>query len=60
MADERVQIAVQFLREAYAAGCETLGGIEMLLAQAAEQYKIWMGNDPDAEVMRAAALRALA
>ncbi len=53
-------LETQFLREAYAAGCETLGGIEMLLAQAAEQYKIWIGNDPDEEVMRAAALRALA
>ncbi len=53
-------LETQFLREAYAAGCETLGGIEMLLAQAAGQYKIWMGNDPDEEVMRAAALRALA
>jgi shikimate dehydrogenase len=52
-------LETQFLREARAAGCETLGGIEMLLAQAAEQFKIWMGNDPDENVMRAAALGAL-
>jgi shikimate dehydrogenase len=52
-------LETQFLREARAAGCETLGGIEMLLAQAAEQLKVWTGNDPDEDVMRAAALRAL-
>jgi len=49
-----------FLREARAAGCETLGGMEMLLAQAVEQFKIWIGKDPDVDVMRAAALHALA
>ena len=52
-------VETRFLREARAAGCETLGGIEMLLAQAVEQFKLWMGNDPDVEVMRAAALRAM-
>ena len=52
-------LETQFLREARAAGCETLAGIEMLLAQAAEQFKIWIGKDPDPDVMRAAALRAL-
>jgi len=31
----------------------------MLLAQAVEQFKIWVGKDPNIEVMRAAALRAL-
>jgi len=31
----------------------------MLVAQAVEQFKIWTGNDPDVDVMRAAALRAL-
>ena len=53
-------LETRFLREARAAGCETLGGMEMLLAQAVEQFKIWIGKDPDVEVMRAAALRALA
>src|SRR6266404_626349 len=52
-------LETQFLRAARAAGSETLGGIEMLLAQAVEQFKIWIGNDPDVDVMRAAALRAL-
>ena len=52
-------LETRFLREARAAGCETLGGIEMLLAQAVEQFKLWIGKDPDVEVMRTAALQAL-
>jgi shikimate 5-dehydrogenase len=52
-------LETRFLREARAAGCETLGGIEMLLAQAVEQFKIWIGKDPDVDVMRAVVLRAL-
>jgi shikimate 5-dehydrogenase len=52
-------LETQFLREARAAGSETLGGIEMLLAQAVEQFKIWIGNAPDVDVMRAAAVRTL-
>jgi 3-dehydroquinate dehydratase/shikimate dehydrogenase len=52
-------LETRFLREAQTAGCATLGGIEMLLAQAVEQFKIWIGKDPDVEVMRAAALRGL-
>jgi len=50
----------RFLHEARAAGCDTLGGIEMLLAQAVEQFKLWTGSEPDREVMRVAALKALA
>ena len=50
----------RFLREARAVGCDTLSGIEMLLAQAVEQFKLWTGSEPDGEVMRAAALDALA
>lgn len=52
-------LETRFLREARQAGCETLGGIEMLLAQAVEQFKIWIGREPDLEVMRAAATSAL-
>lgn len=52
-------IETRFLREARAAGAETLGGIEMLLAQAVEQFKLWTGKDPDPEVMRLAAMHAL-
>ena len=32
------------LREAQEAGCETLGGLEMLIAQAAMQFELWTGK----------------
>jgi len=46
----------RFLREAQTAGCHVLGGIEMLLAQAIEQFKLWTQTQPDVNVMRAAAM----
>jgi len=49
----------RLLREAAAAGLETLGGLEMLVAQAQRQFLLWTGRLPDAGVMRAAAERAL-
>ncbi len=49
----------RFIREARTAGCEVLHGIEMLLAQGVEQFKLWTGKQPDMEVMRSAALRKL-
>ena len=52
-------LETRFLREARAAECETLSGLEMLTAQAVEQFKLWTGGEPDAAVMRAAALRKL-
>lgn len=36
-------IETRFLREARAAGCDTLGGLAMLVAQAAEQFSLWTG-----------------
>ncbi|HKS28426.1 MAG TPA: shikimate dehydrogenase [Pyrinomonadaceae bacterium] len=49
----------RFLTEAEEAGCQTLTGLEMLLAQAAEQFRLWTGEDAPLEVMRAAAEKAL-
>jgi 3-dehydroquinate dehydratase / shikimate dehydrogenase len=49
----------RLLRESAAAGLETLGGLEMLVAQAQRQFLLWTGRLPDAGVMRAAAERAL-
>jgi 3-dehydroquinate dehydratase/shikimate dehydrogenase len=49
----------QFMREARQAGCETVGGLEMLIAQAVEQFRLWTGEEPEVETMRAAAKRAL-
>lgn len=51
--------ATKFLREAALAGCVLVGGLEMLLAQAVEQFKLWTGEQPNSEVMRVAAARRL-
>ena len=53
-------IETQFLREAREAGCDTLGGLEMLIAQAIEQFKLWTGRDPDENALANAARLALA
>jgi len=46
----------RFMREARAAGCEIiLGGLPMLVAQAAAQFKLWTGQEAPLEVMSAAA-----
>ena len=47
-----------FLREAKEAGCETLGGLSMLIAQAAEQFRLWTGADAPEGVMYEAAEQA--
>ena len=44
----------RLLRDAVAAGCATLGGIEMLIAQAAVQVATWFPVDPPIAAMRAA------
>jgi 3-dehydroquinate dehydratase/shikimate dehydrogenase len=45
-----------FLREARAAGCESVfGGLAMLVAQAVAQFELWTGVRAPVEVMRAAA-----
>ena len=49
----------KFLREAREAGCQTLGGLVMLVAQAAEQFKLWTGAAPPEDVMHEAAERGL-
>lgn len=36
----------RLMREALAAGCETLGGLEMLIAQAKLQFELWTGKKP--------------
>jgi 3-dehydroquinate dehydratase/shikimate dehydrogenase len=53
----------RLLHEARQAGLETLGGLDMLVAQAAAQFTYWTGLPVDRGVMRAAAesrLRAFA
>lgn len=49
----------RFLCEAREAGCQTLGGAAMLVAQAARQFELWTGRHAPREVMSKAAERAL-
>jgi 3-dehydroquinate dehydratase/shikimate dehydrogenase len=49
----------RLLREAASAGCATIGGLDMLVAQAAEQFDWWTGAKPPPGVMREAAERKL-
>ncbi len=49
----------RLLREASAAGCRTIGGLAMLVAQARRQFAWWTGCTLPAELFREAAERAL-
>ncbi len=49
----------RLLKEAREAGCETLDGLEMLIRQAAAQFKIWSGLEADTAAMRTAAIKRL-
>ncbi|MFN2512172.1 MAG: shikimate dehydrogenase [Pyrinomonadaceae bacterium] len=49
----------RFLREAGEAGCELIGGLEMLVTQAGEQFRLWSGAEPPEDVMREAAVTRL-
>jgi len=52
-------IETRFLQQAREAGCEVLGGLEMLVAQAQLQFKIWTNTDASYELMYAAGSSAL-
>jgi len=52
-------IETQFIKEARKAGCETLGGLEMLVAQAKIQFELWTGKKPASSVMYNAASSAI-
>jgi shikimate dehydrogenase len=49
----------RLLSDAAAAGCQTIGGLDMLVAQAQEQFRTWTGVQPSAGVMRGAAIESL-
>ncbi len=51
--------STRLLKEARERGLATLGGLEMLVRQAAEQYALFTGRDAPADIMRAAAQQAL-
>jgi shikimate dehydrogenase len=48
-----------FLREAASRGCRTLDGLEMLVQQGAESFRLWTGVEPEVGVMREACLNEL-
>ncbi len=50
----------RLLRDAEAAGCRTLGGLDMLAAQAVRQFEWWTGTRPSADLFLRAAREALA
>jgi 3-dehydroquinate dehydratase/shikimate dehydrogenase len=49
----------RLLREAAAAGCDTIGGLDMLVAQAEDQSEWWIGRRPRPGLMREAAVRSV-
>jgi 3-dehydroquinate dehydratase/shikimate dehydrogenase len=49
----------RFLRAARAAGCETVGGLGMLVSQAEEQFHLWTSRVPPPGVMLDAARKKL-
>jgi len=42
------------LKSARAAGCQTIGGIDMLIAQAERQFELWVGQRPPEALFRRA------
>jgi shikimate 5-dehydrogenase len=52
-------IETRFLRDARSMGCLTIGGIEMLVAQAGLQFELWTGEKAPLELMKDAALTKL-
>ena len=42
----------QLLRDAQAAGCRTVEGLEMFLGQAYVQFELWTGRPAPRDVMR--------
>jgi 3-dehydroquinate dehydratase/shikimate dehydrogenase len=48
-----------FLQEAREEGCQTISGVEMLIAQAALQFALWTGQRPPMELLRAAVIEKL-
>jgi shikimate 5-dehydrogenase len=49
----------RLMREAAARGCATLGGLEMLVAQAERQFEWWTGARPSGSVFATAAQAGL-
>ena len=52
-------VETQLLKAARDAGCQTLGGLEMLVAQAKIQFELWTGKNPSEAVLYDSALTGL-
>ena len=52
-------IETKLLYDAHEAGCQTLGGLEMLVAQAKFQFELWTGKKPSEVIMYESALTGL-
>jgi 3-dehydroquinate dehydratase/shikimate dehydrogenase len=52
-------LETRLLREAAAAGCTLVDGLEMLLAQAAGQFEAWTGLEAPRDAMKSAAIVAV-
>ena len=52
-------LVTRFLREAETAGWRTISGLDMFLAQGLAQFRIWTGEDMDADAARQALAAAL-
>jgi shikimate 5-dehydrogenase len=52
-------INTRLIQEACKAGCKTVRGLEMLVAQAKNQFELWTGEAPSAAAMYDAAATAL-
>lgn len=53
-------VETRLLREAAARGCRTIPGVRMQLHQAAEQFRLYTGVEPDLAVMERALAKAMA
>ena len=45
-------VRTRLIREAEAAGCTTVTGVDMFVYQAVEQFELWTGVDAPANEMR--------
>ena len=52
-------LKTQLLREAERLGAKTISGLDMLVHQGGEAFKIWTGMNPPIQAMKDAALKAL-
>jgi shikimate 5-dehydrogenase len=52
-------IETRLLKEACKAGCKTVQGLEMLVAQAKNQFEFWTAQTPSSNVMYEAAAAEL-